>query len=122
MRPIPINDATLAFPANAVSDGLVPPWEDFPKDWLDTHTHTPWYQVAYHWFYNGVPKEVKFHLKEGIDGETMMRHLSAVSRSFAIAKHQHKMAAMTWLLEQWCHGIEWPQTQHTKAFTASHDS
>ena len=112
IKPVVIDQATLAFPANVYELGLVPHHEDLPPEWMRFYSRTPWGDIANRWFASliagGIPQGVEMHLKEGIDGETLVRHLTAIGGSYAIPKHQYKIAAIAWLLKLWCHKIRWP--------------
>lgn len=100
-KPTPINDATLAFPANAETD-LMPPYQECLDglDGLSDKDRKKWIEFQRSWFYSGLSEKTEFHCKEGIDGETAYRHLRAVQGSYQ-PKHQHKEAAVAYLCSLW---------------------
>lgn len=93
MFPIPkLSMASVAFPADAL-------------DWMPKHKDIPdvdkkWDHIASKWFYSGLPKDVKFYPKEGVNPKDSMRAMQACLGSFA-PKHEHKMAAAAFLLSEW---------------------
>lgn len=98
--PTTVSDVELAFPANALD--LMPPLAAceeglaaLPRDerakWLD-------FQSA--WFMSGIPPTVEFDLRDGIDGNTAIRHLGVIQGSYA-PKHEHKEAAVAYLASRW---------------------
>jgi hypothetical protein len=100
-----IDDVTLAFPARALD--WMPEMEDIPVEFVEETTE--WSKIAHAWFYDGLSPETEFHAKEGVDAQAAFRAASATLRSFA-PKHEHKMAAVAYMLSQWFDRIEnWKQ-------------
>lgn len=91
--PIEITDLVLAFPAD-VTD-LLPTYGEVPEEFkISTN---PWVRIVSSWFAFGLPADVEFHCKPGVDGETAFRQLSAVLRSFQ-PKHEHKIDGAAYLM------------------------
>lgn len=119
--PQKIDDALFAFPAT-VCGTLLPYSEDIPEEFRG-HSRTVWHDCFNHMFFGDGRDEKKkhpleklaecaeefdpkFHMKEGIDGETAYRHLMACMRSFE-PQHQHKEAGCAYLMSLWFEKIEW---------------
>ena len=77
---------------------LMPKMEDIPKEFH--RGHTPWNKVASKWFFSGLSKGTSFTPKEGVDGDGALLHLAAIQASFE-PKHEHKSAAVSFLLSEW---------------------
>lgn len=104
--PVKVDKVRIAFPAGVCGD-LLPDPEEIPEEFWQSHN--PWACIASSWFSNGLPANVEFHMKDGIDGETMFNHLRCIMGSFE-PKHQHKIAGAAFLMSQWCEKIEnWRQ-------------
>lgn len=101
MKPQEVSDVDVAFPSDVRS--LMPKMEEIPEDFH--RGHTPWNGVFGDWFYGGA-KEVKLVPKEGINALTALRHVKTVMNSFE-PKHEHKEAAVAYLLSQWFERIEY---------------
>jgi hypothetical protein len=102
-KPVAVSDALTVFPAGVRH--LMPAWDKIPDEFKDRHSQGEWNKVVSAWFFRGLPEDVEFDLKDGIDGDAMMRHLGAVMGSFQ-PKHEHKEAAVAFLLSQWCNSIK----------------
>lgn len=96
--PVEVTDAQMAFPASVLGP-LMPAEEDIPEEFWGTHN--PWACIASSWFMHGLPANVEFHMKDGIDGQTAFDHLRCILGSYE-PKHQHKIAAVAFLLSTWC--------------------
>jgi hypothetical protein len=96
IEPVAISDVMLAFPADV--EGVMPPWEEIPEEFR--RGSNEWTKLADYWFACGLAGTTQFYLKEGIDGETAVRHLRAILGSFQ-PRHEHKMAAVAWLCSLW---------------------
>jgi hypothetical protein len=98
-KPMPVDDVTLAFPANALD--YMP-----PREVCEAHLEAlpdqgqKWIDFQRTWFFSGLAETTKLHLREGIDGEEAMRHLKVIQGSFA-PKHEHKEAAVAYLASLW---------------------
>jgi hypothetical protein len=103
--PVKVSAVELAFPAHALD--LMPAWEDIPDEFTCGDINV-WSTIASSWFVHGLPDTVEFHLIDGIDGETMVRHLRCILGSYA-PKHKHKMAAVAYLLSLWCERVDYWQ-------------
>lgn len=103
--PVEISDASLAFPADALD--YMPKWDDIPDDFQRlTEVSVEWYSFAGTWFTRGIGSEYTGFLctqiddETRLDGETVTRQISAILGSYA-PKHEHKMAAVAYLLSLW---------------------
>lgn len=93
-----ITDIDLAFPASVRH--LMPDYDEIPDEYKkDSHWAVKFQRS---WFFNGI-KSYSFSWKDDIDGKTAMRHLSCIQGSFE-PKHEHKEAAVAYLLDQWTDG------------------
>lgn len=90
-----VSDAELAFPATVLH--LMPKYEDIPEEFKATDTK--WNRFFRHAFYFGVSK-LEFRTKPGVDPEKAYRHVRTIMGSFE-PKHEHKEAAVAFLLSQW---------------------
>lgn len=105
-KPIPVDDVTLAFPAHVVGI-LMPEYLECQEglERLDPKEMSKWLDFQRSWFMRGLPAEVEFYCKEGVDGETAFRQLQAIQGSFQ-PKHQHKEAAVAYLCSLWFDDIK----------------
>lgn len=93
----PINEkftkVDLVFPANVLE--FMPSAQQigkYPKQ-LELES------LVEHWFFNGA-KGFKLVPKEGVDVQKALTHLKCVLGSF-LPKHEHKIAAVAWLINEW---------------------
>jgi hypothetical protein len=89
----------LAFPASV--SHLMPPRDECEAA-LDAMPDRGrgWREFQRRWFSNGLPDDTTVNLREGVDGNTAFRHLSAIQGSFE-PKHQYKEAAVAYLASLW---------------------
>lgn len=97
-KPMEVTDAQIAFPASLGE--LLPDYDTYVKDWEATPEAEPFLAFANTWFSKGLAGNSEIHLKEGIDGTLMFRHLRVLMGSFE-PKHEHKIGGVAWLLSQW---------------------
>lgn len=97
--PVEVDDVTIAFPAQIMH--MLPPWALVDNDEV---RYSEWENFANHWFSLGIPADAQFWLKDGIDGEAMVRHVRAVQGSFQ-PKHQHKAGGLAFLFSHWFRGV-----------------
>ncbi len=102
MKPQEVSDAMLIFPADVSK--MMPVWEDIPKEFR-VHNNTEWEEIVSQWFHKGLPEGVLFYPKVGIDGEMAFRHIKTILGSFQ-PKHEHKMAAVAFLMSEWFEKVE----------------
>lgn len=105
--PMEISAATAAFPAEV--SNLMPPYKEIPTEFL--HRITKWSDFVSDWVFLGV-KIVELEPKEGIDKKLAMRHLHAIMGSFE-PKHEHKEAAVAYLLSLWFKDVKWEKEKKT---------
>lgn len=96
-KPIEVDDVLLAFPADVRH--LMPTYAEIPEEFH--RWSNEWNEIAGTWFHRGLNPDVKFYLRDGVDGDLMMRHLKCIMGSFQ-PKHEHKLAAVGYLLSLWC--------------------
>ena len=96
MKPIEVTDADLAFGGNMKK--LMPNYKDIPEEFK--YGNNKWCKITARWFFKGLSEETDFIPKDEIDGKTALRHLMAILKSFE-PKHEHKEAAVSFLLSQW---------------------
>lgn len=96
-KPQPVSRIDAAFGGDMRR--LLPKEDDIPKDFR-RHEGTKWNKIQARWFFFGLPKETKFVPKEGIETAVALNHLGTIQRSFE-PRHQHKEAAVAWLMSLW---------------------
>jgi hypothetical protein len=104
-RALPVPNLTvldMAFPANALE--WMPAREDIPDEFRFMGT-SKWNEIANSWFMHGLPANVEFYPREGVDPELAVRAIQATLGSFAL-KHDHKEEAAAYMLSQWFERIE----------------
>jgi len=82
---------------------VLPAKEDIPKEFW--HGRGKWNKLFNDWFFVGIA-DLNFDLKDGIDGELMMSHISHVMGSWS-PKHEHKEAACAYLWSLWCNDVDY---------------
>ena len=97
MNPVPVTDVDMTF---GNIEKLMPPMRDIPDDLPQWAT-----KLCDDWFYCGL-KSLELTPKDGIDKQTAMRHIRTILGSFA-PKHEHKTAAVAYLLSQWFEPAKW---------------
>jgi hypothetical protein len=91
-----LTDIDVAFPASALD--WMPPMEEIPDEFKDRSNE--WCKIASSWFFFGLPKNVKFYPREGVDPAKAVRAIQATLGSYA-PRHQHKEAAVAYMLSCW---------------------
>lgn len=112
ITPTPVEDVFMAFPANV--EGKYMPHEHeirkvIPKEYFQWDNDSWHYRLFQEWFNAGV-KGLKMYPKEGINPEIAFRHIRAVMGSFQ-PKHEHKIAAVRWMFDNWFDKIEWESNE-----------
>ena len=103
MKPALVTRLEMAFPTNVRE--LMPRMEDIPKEFKDRNNGTEWNRLFGDWFYNGL-ESLDLTPKEGIDKEQALRHIQTVMGSWE-PKHEHKEAAVAYLLSLWFTDPKW---------------
>lgn len=104
--PAEVSDVDIAFPAGALERmpsreeceealALLPPGEE-----------KMWREFQRTWFFGGLPGSTVLDVREGIDPEVAMRHLSSIQGSFE-PQHEHKEAAVAFLASLWFAGVRY---------------
>lgn len=107
MNPIPVSDLEIAFPASI--EKLMPKYEDIPKEFK--RGDTKWNKIMSTWFFSGL-KKFDPKPKNGIDVKMAIRHLKAILGSYE-PKHEHKEAAVAYLMSKWFEDAEWESFNKT---------
>lgn len=95
--PVPeITKVDEAFPAHALD--WMPAWEEIPEEFREGDNE--WEKIVHAWFFHGLPENVEFYPRKGVDAEKAYRVISATLHSFA-PSHQHKVAAVAYMLSCW---------------------
>lgn len=105
--PVPkLSRVDKAFPADALK--WMPAWEEIPEEFKH-HNGTEWNEIVSSWFFAGLPKDVKFYPRDGVDAEDAFTVVGATLASFA-PKHEHKEAAAAYMLSCWFKKVKgWKQ-------------
>lgn len=82
---------------------LMPAWDDIPRE-FQIWRGNAWGRIATEWFFHGIDP-TNWSAKPGIDKDAAIRHLGHVLGSFQPA-HEHKEAAVAYLLSLWFEPIE----------------
>jgi len=101
-----VSDVDLAFPANVRH--LMPDYETAEARKVDPR----WNRLAQDWFFSGLTK-LDLKPRNGVDADRALRHIRAVLGSFQ-PKHEHKMASIAFLLEEWFEGGDWKVAERKK--------
>ena len=96
MYPIQEVDAVSAAFSTTVAH-LMPAYLDIPEEFR--LGHTKWNRMFSDWFFMGATN-IKYTPKPGVESGKAMRHIKAIMGSFE-PKHEHKEAAVAYLLSQW---------------------
>lgn len=106
LLPVPISVVEMAFPAHALRD-LMPPMDSIPEPFRnESGEAAKWCELQSRWFYKGIDG-IEMIPAEGIDPAMAFRHLKAIQGSFA-PKHEHKKAAVAYLLSRWFTSFSFP--------------
>lgn len=90
----------IAFPANV--SHLMPAWKDIPDSYKGGSG------IAARWFYTGLPVGTEFTPRDGVDVTQAMAQLKCILGSFE-PKHEHKIAAVNFLLNEWFSEVRIPE-------------
>lgn len=111
MKPVDVTEADIAFPARGVK--LLPPMGKIPEKFKRWDA-TEWHRIADSWFSNGLPGNVAFYAKKGINAEKAVRHLKVILGSYA-PKHEHKIWEAAYLMSLWFEKVEnWETNSPTR--------
>jgi hypothetical protein len=103
LLPKDVSDLDIAFGG---INGLMPAMDSIPKEF---HRGAWSNKLFSDWFYAGL-KSLELTPKEGIDKTKAMRHIRAIMGSFE-PKHEHKEAAVAYLLDQWFEPGKWERKE-----------
>ena len=102
---IEVDDLTLAFPSRIVGT-LLPLWDDISDKYKDERH--PLQEIASRWFFEGAHEYV-FTPREGVDANKALRMIAACMGSYE-PKHQHKMAGIAYMLDEFFENVGVPET------------
>ena len=91
----------VVFPVSV--SGMMPPYESVPQEFK--RGTTKWNTLFSEWFYAGL-KSLVLTPKPGIDRGEALGVIKAVMGSFE-PKHEHKEAAVAYLLSLWFEDASW---------------
>lgn len=100
IMPQRVSDAELVFPASAMK--LMPAWDEIPAEFKISSNE--WAQIASALIFGKLSEQAEFDVIDGIEPQMMGRHLQVIMGSYA-PKHEHKEAAVAYLLSLWNHSI-----------------
>lgn len=95
--PLPVDDATMAFPVQVIGK-LLPFYDDIPAEFKG-HGNA-WTDLAGKWFFEGLSAQDLQKPKTGVGRTSAIRHLSACIRSYQ-PSHEHKTAGIAYLMSLW---------------------
>lgn len=98
-EPMEVDPVFAAFPASVRH--MMPDYKDIPEEFK--RGRTKWNELVSTWFFRGL-KNAQYKPKEGIDQKKALRHLKCIMGSWE-PKHEHKEAAVAYLLSQWFEDI-----------------
>lgn len=97
--PQSISDVLFAFPGEIKH--LMPDYSAIPAEFQNINHVTDWNKFIFHWLMRGNPFDAwELRTLPGVDGQVAIRHLATIGKSYQ-PKHEHKEAAMAWLLSRW---------------------
>lgn len=108
MKPQAVSKLESVFGAGV--EHLMPKREDIPDDFKNMNGKTKWNRLFSKWFYSGLPQGTRFVPVEGIDADAAMRHIRAIMSSWE-PKHEHKEAAVAYLLSIWFKDVIIPEAK-----------
>ena len=97
-QPQVVSDVLHAFPADV--SALMPKLDAIPEEFQSMNDHTVWNKFVSAWFFTGWPQDQYIYTRPDVDAEVAFRHLETIMRSFQ-PKHEHKQAAVAWLMSRW---------------------
>ena len=83
---------------------VMPGWDEIPDEFK--HGQGKWNKVQSTWFFKGL-KGAEFKPKAGIHLDQALNHLGSIQGSWNPA-HEHKEAAVAWLMSLWFDDIILP--------------
>ncbi len=98
-----VTDSQLIFGAGI--ERLLPAFKDIPPEFKRVGA-SQWERVADRWFARGL-RGVELIPKEGVDVMKALRHLATIMGSYE-PKHEHKIAAIAYLMSLWFEDVNLP--------------
>lgn len=112
--PKPVTDSDVAFGGSNTVRDLMPPMAYIPEDFRRGRGEArKWVELQQQWFYRGLRGYV-FEAKAGIDKKAALRHLGTIQGSYE-PKHEHKEAAVAYLMSLWFDDVKAPETAAPEA-------
>lgn len=94
--PMDVTDGETVFGGRNVF-AMMPPMEDIPEEY--TRSRNEYNKFTTNWFFGGADAR-QLVAREGVNRGLALRHLKAVMSSWD-QSHQHKTAAVAYLLDKW---------------------
>jgi hypothetical protein len=108
-KPKQIDGIQAAFPTSV--EDFLPDYGAVPDEFKSRHNK--WVKLVSRWFFSGL-KGAQFKWKDGIDGDTALRHLKYCMGSWE-PKHEHKEAGVAYLMSLWLDDVIIPDEQPVAA-------
>jgi len=102
MKPLPKID-----PAKGMIAQYTPAYSSIPDEYK--HGYTVWNKLFNDWFFKGI-QHLKLTPKDGVNKLEATTHIAAIMRSWEL-KHEHKEAAVAYLLSQWFEYASWQRKE-----------
>jgi hypothetical protein len=96
-----LNNLEIAFPYKV--SHLMPTYEDIPSEFK--RWSNKWNRLAQYLFSKGLSKEAQVVQKSGVDVEKAFNQIQAILSSFE-PSHEHKLAGVAFLLNEWFEDIQ----------------
>lgn len=107
MKPQNVSKLEQVFSAGV--EHLMPNRADIPDE-FKRHRGTKWNELFAKWFFSGLPHGTRFVPADGIDAQAAMSHIRAIMSSWE-PKHEHKEAAVAYLLSIWFKDVIIPEAK-----------
>jgi len=104
------SDVDMVFPAKLA--GFIPSMDEIPAEFKGFNLNNKWLRTQADWFFNGITI-VNIVPKPDVDVQKAMRHLAVIQRSFE-PSHEHKEAAVAFLMSEWFEEFEYTVNKRDK--------
>lgn len=101
-EPIVVDDTDMVFGGRVRP--LMPKMEDIPEQYKKRGG--PYDDLVTAWFYGGLKQIIPKRRDGGLSTDVMLRHIRTILVSFQ-PKHEHKTAAIRFLLDTWFESVYW---------------
>jgi len=107
-----VRDADIAFSSDL--EGFIPSMDEIPEEFKQFNPNNKWLRVQADWFFCGITI-VNIVPKPDVDVQKAMRHLAVIQRSLE-PSHEHKEAAVAFLMSEWFEEFEYTVNKQDKTF------